>query len=157
MKKTSNYKSKKNGKEENEINQNKNVRKGRRQHTRGIRGLARSQQRRGGVAPRQKNRIHHQEEHGSETKSEGDTRNTRKTPKTKSGKRGAAKWKEETKEKRQGCPVGTMLTPWVSRGGTHHGDGHDQAFIALTWVIEMRSLSYGEYLNVVSNASILLL
>ena len=55
----------------------------------------------------------------------------------------------EEKGKKQECSVGTMLTTWVSTGGAHHDDdGHTQALIALTWVIKMKSLSWGESLNV---------
>ena len=51
-----------------------------------------------------------------------------------------------------------MLTTWVSTGGTHHNDDcHTQAFIALPWVIKMKSFSYGESLNVVQKVKLLFL
>ena len=75
-------------------------------------------QRGGGVAPRQKNRIHHQGEQGSERKSEeGDTRNKRKTTKRKNetkkkGKIEDGKRKgqnEENKKKEKGKGVRAAL------------------------------------------------
>ena len=51
-----------------------------------------------------------------------------------------------------------MLATWVSTGETHHDDdGHTQAFIAFAWVIKMKSLSYGESLNVVQKVRLLFL
>ena len=96
-----------------------------------------------------------------EAKSEGDTRNKRKTTKRKRrGKRGTTKGKGKTKKKRKKARVyGRHYANYLGlNGGTHHDDnGHTQALIALIWVIKMRSLSQGESLNVVHKVRLLFL